>query len=133
MAFPVDEQYIRAAEKELGVVFPPIYRQYLSECNGGELGEFTLFPVWDTSERKRLVRTSNHIVRETEAAREWSGFPADVQPIAYCSGDYLVLRADDSGALSDTIWLWEHDGEGELLREAEDIRDYERMAEEEDY
>ncbi len=61
----------------------------------------------DDSDRKRLSRTANDIVRETEAAREWDEFPADVVAIAGDgSGDALVLLPG-----SDEIYIWSHEGE----------------------
>lgn len=67
--------------------------------------EWTLFPVWDSTNRKTMIRSANHIVKETTSARSWSGFPEDATAIASNGcGDLLVLYPDD-----DTVWYWDHE------------------------
>jgi hypothetical protein len=109
MSFPVDEEFILAAEQELGRFLPQALRARLRRANGGEIDAkedvWTLYPVRDTSDYRRLARTSNDIVRETEQARRWRGFPEDATAIAENgSGDLLVLRAG-----SDEVELWQHE------------------------
>ncbi len=81
MPFPVDEKYIVQCEQKLGVTFPKSFRDKMMEENGGTLetppDAWRLYPFWDTSNRKRLTRTAYDIIRETESARQWTGFPED--------------------------------------------------------
>jgi hypothetical protein len=112
MAFPVSEDKIAAAEAALGRSLPTVLRERLLADNGGEAEDHNgdgwfLHPVRDDSDRKRLSRTANDIVRETEAAREWDEFPADAVAIAGDGrGDALVLLPG-----SDEIYIWSHEGE----------------------
>ncbi|SDK16906.1 SMI1 / KNR4 family (SUKH-1) [Catalinimonas alkaloidigena] len=80
MPFPIDEEHIRKAEAELGLLFPQAYRSRMAHVNGGELDseewEIELFPIPDTSDRKRLSRTANHVGLETMKAKQWADFPA---------------------------------------------------------
>ena len=80
MPFPVDVSLIQEAERQLGRKLPPDHRVRLHRLNGGNIqavGDYwNLFPVWDSTDRRRMTRTANHIVRETKAARkERQGFP----------------------------------------------------------
>lgn len=110
MAFPVESRHIDAAEQELGRKLPEALRARLLRNNGGELeGEdedWQLHPVWDPSDRKRMARTANHVVRETKYARqEASGFPPDAIAIAENGcGDLLVLRPG-----RDELERWDHE------------------------
>jgi len=109
MAFPVDEAQIAAAERQLGRLLPDGLRARLLRNNGGELqtddDDWILHPVWDATDRKRMSRTANHIVRETEQARAWHGFPDSAISIATNgSGDHLVIHAG-----SDAVDLWDHE------------------------
>src|SRR6476659_6329517 len=96
MPFPIAEQFIVSTERKLGVSFPPGFRARMSRINGGVLftdeDDWQLYPFFDTSDRKRLSRTCNDIVRETITAREWRGFPPKAIAIAANGlGDYLVF------------------------------------------
>lgn len=103
MAFRVSEDKISALEKAIGWPLPSALRQRLAVENGGEVHLFGdvediwwLHPVWDDSDRKRIKRTANHILRETEVAKQWGRFPADAVAIANNgSGDLLVVRKGD--------------------------------------
>ncbi len=71
-----------------------------------------LFPFFDESDKKRLSRTSNDIVRETQSARKWPNFPDDCVAIASNgSGDLLVFKrlANHDKKLDDAIYLWSHE------------------------
>jgi hypothetical protein len=116
MAFPTSEEYLRKAEQALGLSLPPALRARLLEENGGgiEVGEETweLFPVQDTSDRKQVSRTANHLLRETEEARNSPEFPADAVPIAADgTGNYLTLQPSrhEPDRLADDVWLWDHE------------------------
>ena len=70
----------------------------------GEDGEWQLHPMLDASDRETSRRSSNHLVREQETAREWPGFPPDAISIATHDGDQrIVLPGDDEPK------LWLHD------------------------
>jgi len=79
MPFPVDRKYIEQMESKLAVTFPEAFHTGMAVLNGGEIDTgqeyWRLFPVFDTSDKKRLKRTSNDIVRETISAKDWTGFP----------------------------------------------------------
>ena len=132
MPFPVEPKYIQAAEQALGIQFPPRFKARLSAENGGEIllepdnedSSFTLLPVFDTSDKKRLRRTCNHIAKETASAREsWHGFPAQAVLIGdnQC-GDFLLLLPESPQQLGEAIFLWSSDG-GELEQVASSIDD----------
>ena len=119
MPFPVAEQFIIETERKLGVSFPDAFRARMSSNNGGELStaedDWQLYPFFDTSDRKRLSRTSNDIVRETASARQWRGFPAEAVAIAANgSGDQLVfIPTPGSTTLQPQPFIWLHET-GEL-------------------
>jgi hypothetical protein len=83
--------------------------------NGGEVdvGEdsFCLHPILDSSDRKRMSRSCNDIVRETAAALLWPGFPPDALAIGNNGGgDLLVLLPDPSGVrYADSVYWWDHE------------------------
>jgi SMI1-KNR4 cell-wall len=116
MPFPVAIAQIHEAERQLGRKLPMDLRVRLHRENGGQIeaaGEsWQLFPVFDSSDRKRITRTANHIVRATQAARTWTDFPQDAIAIAENgSGDFLILRAG-----SDEVEFWDHEtGESEMV------------------
>jgi hypothetical protein len=100
------------------------------KSNGGEVSTpidyWQLFPFLDTSDRKRLKRSCNDIVLETNKARERAGFPADVIAIGdNGGGDLLVLgpRTDDPCILGPVYW-WDHET-GELIEICDDFGDLE--------
>jgi hypothetical protein len=79
MPFPVEVRLIHEAERPLGRKLPWDLRVRLHHENGGQTmaaGDmWQLFPVFDPTDRRRITRTANHVVRETQAARQWPGFP----------------------------------------------------------
>jgi hypothetical protein len=109
MPFPVDPERITAAECELDFAFPTAWRRALEHRNGGEvpLGDdvWRVYPVWDDSDRRHAGRTANHVVRETNQARSWPGFPAAA--IALASNDCGDLLVALPGSAS--VWLWDHE------------------------
>ncbi len=111
MPFPGSEELVAAMEVRLGRRLPDAHRDRLIRENGGEIRaggeEWTLYPVWDPTNRKTMGRTGNHIVRENEALRrDW----ADMLPAGYIAiadnggGDLLLL-----GPGSDEVLLWDHE------------------------
>lgn len=119
MPFPVDVQYIKETEKELKLEFPDKFKARMLEMNGGEIetddDAWELFPFFDKSDKKRMSRTSNHIVLETKEARAWDNFPQDAVAIASNGcGDFLVLlpMAVGNHKLNDAVYLWLHETGG---------------------
>lgn len=119
MPFPVAEQFITETERQLGVSFPIAFRTRMGRNNGGELStdhdDWQLYPFFDTSDRKRLARTANHIARETASARQWPGFPAEAIAIgSNGGGDQLVfIPTSGSATLQPHPFVWLHET-GEL-------------------
>lgn len=102
--------------------------------NGGEVDTETdhwwLYPIFDDSDRKRLKRTCNDIVRETERMQEWSDFPPDALAIGHNGGgDKLILLADsESDRYADAVYWWDHEtGEVDEVADA-----FEELSEERD-
>jgi hypothetical protein len=115
MAFPIEEQYILAAEKQLNLVFPTSFKNKMMIENGGDVfvqdDDWQIFPFFDQSNQKRKMRTSNHIVNETKLARKWQGFPEQAVAFAHNDcGDYLIFlpQAHDQHTLSDLVYIWFH-------------------------
>jgi hypothetical protein len=84
--------------------------------NGGSVegagDEWDLHPLLDTSDRKRLARTCNDVVRESGVARDWVAFPSDAIAIgANGSGDRLVLlpSSDDPSQFGEQVLWWDHE------------------------
>jgi hypothetical protein len=119
MPFPVAEQFIVDTECKLGVSFPESFRARMTRDNGGELStdddDWQLYPFLDTSDRKRLSRTSNDIVRETTSARQWRGFPPEAVAIASngCGDQLVLIPSPGSTALQSQPFIWLHET-GEL-------------------
>jgi hypothetical protein len=95
MAFDVDEHFIAATEEALGCKLPKALRARLAVCNGGKVltanEDWLLFPVPDTSSKKRLIRTFNDMIKETASARQWPHFPTDAIAVASNGcGDLLI-------------------------------------------
>jgi hypothetical protein len=111
MAFAGSEDLVAAAGAALGRRLPETLRQRLIRLNGGEVeaaGEnWTLYPVWDRTDRTTVARTANHIIRENKAVRR--ELP-DVMPPGFIAiadnggGDLLVL-----GPESDDFLNWDHE------------------------
>lgn len=115
MPFDVSDEFICEMERKLGLTFPPAFHEGMCRVNGGEVDEWQLYPVQDTSSRKRLSRTSNDITYETDEAREWDGFPAEGVALASNgSGDLIVAMPDAMGtSVEDRLYSWSHET-GEL-------------------
>jgi len=95
MPFPINEKYIIATEEKLRVKFPESFRAKMMEKNGGEVetppDAWRLYPFLDTSDKKRLKRTCNDIVRETTNAKGWIGFPEKNRGQALYAGPLTVI------------------------------------------
>ena len=126
MPFPVDEKYILQTEQKLGTRFPASFREKMMQDNGGEVetppDSWELYPFLDVSDKKRLKRTCNDIVRKTVGAKEWDNFPQGAVAIgANGGGDQLVfLASDDSAVLQDAVFWWDHET-GAVYKVADDF------------
>jgi len=117
MAFPVELRFIIETEKKLGAKFPLDYVRKMVIENGGEVcvppDVWMLYPIFDSSDKKRLKRTCNDVVRETQyAARESPGFPDDAVAIGNNGGgDQLVLLRDKHAMeiLAEEVYWWDHE------------------------
>lgn len=116
MPFPVSSSEIAKTEAKTGFTFPPELKARFSKDNGGEVelvGEsWQLIPFLDSSDRKRLTRTCNDIVRESASIRELSKFPTDAFVIAQNGGgDYLIILPSEKGSkvLGETVYFWDHE------------------------
>lgn len=130
MPFPVAEKYILDTEEKLGVTFPAAFRAKMMADNGGAVETssdvWDLHPFFDTSDKQRVKRTCNDIVRETASSKEWFGFPVNAVAIgANGCGDRLVLLPGVNGsALRDEVFCWDHEL-GELEKVADDFTELE--------
>jgi hypothetical protein len=124
MPFDLAESFVLAAESALGARLPSAFRNAMLRSNGGEVladnDAWVQYPIADTSDRKRLARTANHILRETQACSSWPRFPPNATAIAgNGSGDQLVFIRH--GTEFDTaVYRWSHE-DGSLVRVAHDF------------
>ena len=126
MPFPVDEKQIAFAEGKLGAKFPQTFRDRMMQENGGDVDAagdtWTLHPFLDASDKKRLARTCNDILRETEQARKWRGWPTAALCIGSNGcGDHLVFFVNDR-AIGPAVHVWWHET-AELQEVAVDFSD----------
>jgi hypothetical protein len=133
MPFPVDEKYVLNTEEQLKVKFPvsfPVsFREKMMKENGGTVetspDAWDLYPFFDTSDKKRIKRTSNNIFRETNVAREWDTFPKDAIAIgANGSGDQLIFMRSsvDPQKCENTVYWWDHET-GDINKIANDFKE----------
>ncbi|MCC5829158.1 MAG: SMI1/KNR4 family protein [Phycisphaeraceae bacterium] len=113
MAFPVDESFIRKTEAAIGASFPASYVNAMVADNGGSIrtgsDQWSLYPIFDTSDKKRLKRTCNDVVRQTRSAMQWTGFPEDAVAIGgNGSGDQLIFLKRGEQLGPEVHW-WDHE------------------------
>jgi hypothetical protein len=126
MPFPVDPVFINRAAEKLGIRLPLSYVAHMQRSNGGDVAaandRWTLYPIYDDSDKTRIKRTCNDIVRETKVAREWPGFPSNAVAIAdNGTGDKLVFMPAVSGeCLAEEVYWWDHETD-ELTVVADDF------------
>lgn len=116
MPFPIDEKWIKEAESKLEIKLPIAYRKSISKENGGFITikneTWDLYPIWDKSDKKRIKRTCNDIVHETEVCNDCVGFPPEAVAIATNGcGDQLILlpEKEASQQMQETIYFWSHE------------------------
>jgi SMI1 / KNR4 family (SUKH-1) len=127
MPFPLASDYIQLVESALGASLPSSYKRAMRLSNGGEIvaddDVWNQYPIKDTSDKKRLARTCNHILAETQKLREWPSFPREAIAIAgNGSGDQLVFMKVEE-AYDDAIYAWSHET-GELKEVASDFSQF---------
>jgi hypothetical protein len=117
MPFPLSESELQKTELKLGLRFPDAFRRAMVAMNGGEVltdeDQWDIYPFFDTSEQKRISRTCNDIIKETEAAKGWEKFPHEGIAIASNGcGDHLFLLPSeaDKKILGDQIYAFWHEG-----------------------
>jgi len=113
MPFPLDEEFVLEAERQLGAKLPDSYRFAMIRSNGGEIEwheeAWYLHPIADTSDRKRLSRTANHLLVETVLARKRRRFPSNGIAIAdNVCGDKLLLLVESNG-IGPAVHHWDHE------------------------
>lgn len=132
MPFPVDDKWILEAEERLNVILPIEYKTSLSQMNGGSLfaceETWDLYPIWDKSNRKRLKRTCNDIVHETQVCNDCYGFPENGVAIATngCGDQLIFLPSEGSlDALESVVYFWSHET-GEIEKIADNFSEIKR-------
>jgi len=129
MPFDLAERFIKAAEVKLGATLPYIYRRAMMASNGGEVCAYNdvwnLHPIMDTSDRKRLSRSCNDILRETRVMRDWPGWPENAVAIAdNGAGDKLLFLREDQ-IYQPEVYVWLHDT-GDLIEVAQSFSELQR-------
>ena len=127
--FDLDERFVIAAEQKLGASLPYSYRQAMMASNGGEVVAYddvwNLYPILDTSDRKRLKRSCNDILHETKCMCGWPGWPENALAIASNGTSDRLALLKVNRRYEPTIYAWLHDT-GELMAVAEVFSDLER-------
>jgi hypothetical protein len=124
MPFPLAAELIQIAEKSLAASLPSSYKAAMQRSNGGELtandDHWEQYPIEDTSDRKRLARSCNHLIKETLALSEWPKYPPGALAIAgNGAGDQLVLLKVGK-VYGNSVYAWSHET-GELTKVADDF------------
>lgn len=124
MAFNLSEQYVLETEVALGATLPDSYRAAMISNNGGTVeaaGEdWELIPIRDASDKKRLARSCNDIVRETTSFREWSGFPEDAVAIAANGSGDCIVFVREGDRFNPQPHIWSHET-GALIKISDDF------------
>lgn len=116
MPFPLDARFVAETEAKLGVKFPTAFVALMVKENGGYAHTppdgWSLYPFKDSRDKKRLKRTCNDIVHQTNWARGHTGFPPGAVAIgSNGSGDELILlpSISDPTCLQDSVYWWDHE------------------------
>jgi len=123
MGFNLEKKFIIETEKQLNYVFSDSYAKKMTNNNGGELtieneGWF-LFPIFDNSDKKRLKRTFNDIIRETKFFHsQYEGFNEYITFAYNGSGDYLLFNKN----IKKEIFIFFHESE-EIKKIANDFNE----------
>ena len=113
MPFELEERFVITAEQKLGASLPYSYRQAMMTSNGGQVlvddDVWDLHPILDTSDRKRLKRSCNDILHETEFMRDWLGWPENALAIASNAGGDRLVLLKVNGRYEPTVYVWLHE------------------------
>jgi hypothetical protein len=126
MPFPVDIEMVKRTEAKLGRALPAGYVAKMRRANGGsvrtQIDTWQLHPIFDDSDKTRLKRTCNDIVRETDQNKNRPDFPTEAVAIgANGGGDLLViLPASTPDRFADAVYWWDHET-GEIEKVADDF------------
>ena len=130
MPFNLSEEQLEKTEEKLGAKLPEAYRKSMMLENGGEAktvdDDWEFYPILDTSDRKRISRTCNHIISETESCGGYGNFPQNAISIASNGlGDQMVFLKEE-GIYKDTVYLWLHET-GEIKELAESFLEIQKL------
>lgn len=126
MPFPVELEMVRRTESKLGRKLPPGYVAKMRRSNGGSvqaaIDSWELHPIFDDSDKARLKRTCNDVVRETAQNQDRPGFPHGALVIGdNGGGDLLIFLADPpSDRFADAVYWWDHET-GDVNKVADDF------------
>ena len=116
MPSPIEERFIIETENALGLKFPETFRRCMMIDNGGTVetppDAWRLYPFWDKSDKKRLKRTCNDIIRETGEAGKWEMFPTNAIAIGEngCGDRLVFLRSPENPSeLKPDVYWWDHE------------------------
>jgi SMI1-KNR4 cell-wall len=118
MPFDLSESWVLDLENQLGARLPEAYRIAMLVDNGGALSllngkalddSWWLYPIEDRTDRKRLSRSANYVLKETLSCRAWESFPANGLAIAdNGSADQLLFLLGDA-QFDSTVYHWNHE------------------------
>lgn len=113
MPFDLLEKYILMAEEKIGASLPSSYRNKMMSANGGTVSassdHWTLHPILDSSDRKRIARTCNDILRETASMKDWVGWPENAIAIAANGGGDALVFLVTGGKIESAVHRWDHE------------------------
>ena len=122
MPFDIAENELKKTECIIGAL-PEEYRVAMMEENGGEAeteeDHWEFYPIKDTTDRKRMSRTCNHIISETESCKGYGNFPEGAIAVANNGLGDQMLFINQDGKFKDEVYLWLHEtGETQVLAES---------------
>jgi hypothetical protein len=113
MPFDLAPSFVEAAEREIGGTLPASYVAAMRASNGGEfdvLGDdWQQYPIADTSDRKRLARTANHMIKETQSLLQWPTFPKQGLAIAWNGSCDQLLLLREGNVFAEAVDHWSHE------------------------
>ncbi len=128
--FNLSEEQLAQTEQELGAKLPNEYRESMKANNGGEAStdtdDWEFYPIKDTSDIKRISRTCNHVIKETQSSSGFSKFPKNALAIASNGlGDQMVFLKESTTFLNE-VYIWLHET-GELQKLASSFNEIKKL------